>query len=78
MLSRREILLAPAALLTPRAAQAQSGKMTLAMHQNTSARAGFRGSLEGWAKAGIKDASSTALAGSTPVGPYRPPAPTWK
>jgi sugar phosphate isomerase/epimerase len=27
--------------------------MTLALHQNTSARAGYKGSLEGWAKAGI-------------------------
>jgi sugar phosphate isomerase/epimerase len=32
-----------------------SGKMTLAMHQNTSAAAGFRKILEGWAKAGIKE-----------------------
>ena len=28
--------------------------MTLAMHQNTSAGAGYRGSLEGWARAGIR------------------------
>ena len=28
--------------------------MLLAMHQNTSAGAGFRGSLEGWARAGIR------------------------
>jgi 2-keto-myo-inositol isomerase len=28
--------------------------MTLALHQNTSAGAGYRGSLEGWARAGIK------------------------
>ena len=27
--------------------------MTLALHQNPSARAGYKGSLEGWAKAGI-------------------------
>ena len=59
MLSRREILLAPAALLALRAAEAANGKMTLAMHQNTSSRAGFRGSLEGWAKAGIKDVEIT-------------------
>ena len=29
--------------------------MTLSMHQYTSARAGYRKSLEGWAKAGIRD-----------------------
>ena len=27
--------------------------MTLSLHQNTSAAAGYRRSLEGWAKAGI-------------------------
>lgn len=43
----------PAALLAARAASA-AGKMTLAIHQNTSAGAGYRGSLEGWARAGIK------------------------
>ena len=59
MLSRREILLAPTALLALRAAEAANGKMTLAMHQNTSSRAGFRGSLEGWAKAGIKQVEIT-------------------
>ena len=31
-----------------------AGKMTLALHQNTSSSAGYRGSLEGWARAGIK------------------------
>lgn len=41
------------ALLAVRAVSAQ-GKMTLAIHQNTSAGAGYRGSLEGWAKAGIR------------------------
>jgi 2-keto-myo-inositol isomerase len=60
MLSRREILMAPAALLALRsAATAADGKMTLAMHQNTSSRAGFRGSLEGWAKAGVKQVELT-------------------
>lgn len=29
-------------------------KMTLSIHQNTARPAGYRGSLEGWAKAGIK------------------------
>ena len=59
MLSRREILFAPAALVVARAAAAADGKMTLALHQNTSSRAGFRGSLEGWAKAGIKQVEIT-------------------
>jgi sugar phosphate isomerase/epimerase len=59
MLSRRELLFAPAALLALRAAEAANGKMTLALHQNTSSRAGFRGSLEGWAKAGIKEVEIT-------------------
>jgi 4-hydroxyphenylpyruvate dioxygenase len=55
MLSRREILLAPAALLAVRAVQAAGGKMTLGLHHNTSSRAGYKASLEGWARAGIKD-----------------------
>ena len=60
MLSRREILMAPAALLALRgAATAADGKMTLALHQNTSSRAGFRGSLEGWAKAGVTQVELT-------------------
>ena len=62
MLSRRTVLLTPlAAALAPsaasRAATAQNapaGRMLLAMHQNTSSAAGFRGSLEGWARAGIR------------------------
>ena len=36
-----------------------SGKMTLAIHQNTSAAAGYRKSLEGWAKAGIRNVEIT-------------------
>ena len=36
-----------------------SGKMTLALHQNTSAGAGYRKSLEGWARAGIKNVEIT-------------------
>jgi 2-keto-myo-inositol isomerase len=52
MLSRRTILLAPLALAAART-DAASGRMTLAIHQNTSAGAGYRGSLEGWARAGI-------------------------
>jgi 2-keto-myo-inositol isomerase len=38
---------------------AASGKMTLAMHQNTSAGAGYRKSLESWAQAGIKNVEIT-------------------
>ena len=55
MISRRDILLTPAALFALRTAEAANGKMTLALHHNTSSRAGFRGSLEGWARAGIKE-----------------------
>ena len=40
--------------MTSRAAAAP-GKMTLCMHQGTSRAAGYRKSLEGWAKAGIKN-----------------------
>ncbi len=35
--------------------------MTLALHQNTSRSAGFRGSLEGWARAGIRYVELTDL-----------------
>ena len=54
MLSRRMMLVA--ALTEPViASAAPSRKMTLCLHQNTSIAAGFRKSLEGWAKAGIKN-----------------------
>jgi sugar phosphate isomerase/epimerase len=53
------MLATPAALLATRVVSAQAGKMTLAMHQNTSAAAGYRGSLEGWAKAGIRQVEIT-------------------
>ena len=49
MLPRRTILQTPLAL-----AAAATNKMTLSMHQFTSAGAGYRKSLEGWAKAGIR------------------------
>jgi 4-hydroxyphenylpyruvate dioxygenase len=52
------MLLAPAVLLATRGTSA-AGKMTLAIHQNTSAGAGYRRSLEGWAKAGIKHVELT-------------------
>ena len=54
MLSRRSMLVTPLALIGAPIASAASGKMTLAIHQNTSARAGYRKSLEGWSRAGIK------------------------
>jgi sugar phosphate isomerase/epimerase len=48
-------ILTPVALTASRALLADSGKkMTLAIHQNTSNGAGFRKSLEGWSRAGIK------------------------
>lgn len=54
-LSRREMLLTPVALAATSAVPVvATGKMTLAMHQNTSAGAGYQKSLEGWARAGIK------------------------
>ena len=48
--------LAQAAALAVRGADKKtgSGKMTLCLHQNTSLAAGYRKSLEGWARAGIK------------------------
>ena len=57
MLTRRTFLLTPLAVPLARVANAQSaapGKMLLSIHQNTSRAAGYRGSLEGWAKAGIQ------------------------
>jgi sugar phosphate isomerase/epimerase len=60
-LSRREMLLAPVAIAATSALPAATGekKMTLAIHQNTSNGAGYRKSLEGWARAGIKDVEIT-------------------
>ena len=62
MLSRRTMLLAPLGTLAASAIRvsAASGKMTLALHQNTSAAAGYRKSLEGWARAGVKHVEITA------------------
>ncbi|HEY5622805.1 MAG TPA: sugar phosphate isomerase/epimerase [Gammaproteobacteria bacterium] len=57
MIDRRALLLLPLATAFPRVPSAQSspgGQMLLSMHQNTSAAAGYRGSLEGWARAGIR------------------------
>jgi 2-keto-myo-inositol isomerase len=62
MLSRRTVLLAPLGTLAVPAARAAAapGRMTLAIHQNTSAAAGYRKSLEGWARAGIRNVEITA------------------
>jgi sugar phosphate isomerase/epimerase len=59
MLSRRMLLLTPVAIMAAARAVSAAGKMTLALHQNTSSGAGFRKSLEGWAKAGIKNVELT-------------------
>jgi len=49
------MLMAPLALPLAGVRQnAPSGKMLLSIHQNTARAAGYRKSLEGWAKAGIK------------------------
>lgn len=60
MLSRRMLLSTPVALIAARSVSAAPGKMTLAIHQNTSAPAGYRRSLEGWSRAGIKHVEITA------------------
>src|SRR6266705_3940535 len=57
MISRRTMLIAPFAISLAETLMGQtaaSGKMLLSIHQNTSRAAGYRKSLEGWAKAGIK------------------------
>jgi sugar phosphate isomerase/epimerase len=59
MLSRRTLLLSPVAVMAAARVVSAAGKMTLAIHQNTSAAAGYRKSLEGWAKAGIKNVELT-------------------
>ena len=59
MVSRRTALLAPLAAEFAGKAMAASSKMMLCIHQNTSAAAGYRKSLEGWAKAGIKNVELT-------------------
>ena len=53
MVTRRALLASPFALVASRAFAAP-GKMTLALHQNSSAGAGYRRSLEGWSRAGVK------------------------
>ena len=60
MISRRSMFLTPLALLAARVGAAAPGKMSLCIHTNTSAAAGYRGALEGWAKAGIKNVELNA------------------
>jgi 2-keto-myo-inositol isomerase len=61
MISRRSLLLSTLAGETiTRTTFAATGKMTLAMHQNTSAGSGYRKSLEGWGRAGIKNVEITS------------------
>ncbi|MEO8367643.1 MAG: sugar phosphate isomerase/epimerase [Candidatus Solibacter sp.] len=55
MLPRRIVLQAPLLL-----AAAATRNMTLSMHQTTSAGAGYRKSLEGWARAGIRKVEPTS------------------
>lgn len=59
MVSRRTALLAPLAAELASRAVAAAPKMNLCIHQNTSSAAGYRKSLEGWAKAGIKHVELT-------------------
>lgn len=54
------MFLTPLVLLAPRVGAAAEGKMTLCLHTNTSSGAGYRGALEGWAKAGIKNVELNA------------------
>jgi 2-keto-myo-inositol isomerase len=60
MLNRRVLLAVPIVGAVTHALHAQTaGSMRLAMHQTTSGAAGYRGSLEGWARAGIRYAELT-------------------
>jgi len=59
MLPRRDFLMAPMAFAAEPAGAAQR-KMILSMHQFTSAGAGYRKSLEGWAAAGIRHVEPAA------------------
>jgi 2-keto-myo-inositol isomerase len=70
MTTRRDFLIgAGAAGLSPvfvssaaaPASAAAAGKMVLCMHTNTSVAAGYRGALEGWAKAGVKNVELNAI-----------------
>jgi sugar phosphate isomerase/epimerase len=66
MTTRRDVLIGTAAvalsrLSTVQKAAAAERRMMLCMHSNTSAAAGYRRSLEGWGKAGVKNAEMNAL-----------------
>jgi sugar phosphate isomerase/epimerase len=57
MATRRDLMTLAFAAVVPRLLRAQTAtgnRMQLSIHQNTSAAAGYRGSLEGWARAGIR------------------------
>ncbi len=57
MVTRRALFSVPIAAVLPgvlRSQAAPDGRMLLSIHQNTSRAAGYRGSLEGWARAGIR------------------------
>ena len=54
------MLLTPLAALAAGNSAAAAAKMTLAIHQNTSSAAGYRQSLSGWARAGIKQVEITS------------------
>ena len=55
VISRRAIIATPLAIGAARTVSGAPAKMTLALHQNTSSAAGYRQSLDGWARAGIRD-----------------------
>src|SRR5258706_5759117 len=69
METRRDVLIGTVAaslsalsvLSTARRASGAERKMVLCMHSNTSAAAGYRRALEGWARAGIKNVEVNAL-----------------
>jgi sugar phosphate isomerase/epimerase len=58
MPTRRAVLLTPLAFAA--GAAAATRKMTLCLHQNTSNAVGFRKSLEGWSRAGIRNVEITS------------------
>src|SRR3954453_23360630 len=59
MLPRRYLVHAPLLMAAERAGAARR-KMTLSIHQFTSANAGYQKSLEGWARAGIREVEPAA------------------
>jgi 2-keto-myo-inositol isomerase len=54
VIPRRTVLAAPLLLTPLLEASSRSSKMILTLHQNTSSGAGYRESLEGWSRAGIR------------------------